>query len=98
MTSTSGGYTIGPSAHTCNPYGMAPASSTVAPSEQRIQRWNPYINGQNAYINQPISQYLPNQQVVPQSISLPKNLESIYNFYHLNVLQRNQISVIQLCF
>ena len=71
MTSTSGGYTIGPSSHTYNPYGMAPASSTVAPSEQRIQRWNPYINGQNAYVNQPMSQYLPNQQVKRKNIYIP---------------------------
>ena len=63
MTSTSGGFSVGPSSHSYNPYGMAPATSSIMPSEQRTQRWNPYINGQNAYITTPMSQYVPNQQV-----------------------------------
>ena len=78
MTSTSGGYTINPSSHSYNPFGMAPTSSSVMPSEQRIQRWNPYINGQNAYINQPISQYVPNQQ---QVIKMPWGVIIIIEIY-----------------
>lgn len=71
MTSTSGGFNVGPSAHSYNPYGIPPTSSTIMPSEQKTQRWNPYINGQNAYITTPMSQYLPNQQVC--------ELDLIYN-------------------
>ena len=70
MTSTSGGYNIGPSSHSYNPFAMhPPSSSSVMPAEQRSQRWNPYINGQNVYTsNQPFSQQLPNQQVLLKSI------------------------------
>ena len=71
MTSTSGGYNIGPSSHSYNPFGMnPPSSSSVMPAEQqRSQRWNPYINGQNVYTsNQPFTQQLPNQQVLLKSI------------------------------
>ena len=67
MTSTSGGFNVGPPSHSYNPYGMSQTTTSIMPAEQRTQRWNPYINGQNAYITSP-NQYLSNQQVYQYNV------------------------------